>query len=817
MGQDESLPAIPPDQTEISLPRKKLSHLPYFLPPDSNIQAIEFAKNKITQFPLILKNLLSLNLTDNNLGAFFANNPDIDFQYEKLTTLILTENDIEELPKAFSKLKSLTELYLDRNKLTDVELDFPQLENLNLLMNFFTEIPKLPDSLLTLNIGFNNIRTLSLSLPNLRVLSLSGNEICKIDNDISFPNLVHLDLSFNKIFSIPPITSFAPKLEELLMAFNMLEEFPTHIPLEIKKIDVSHNVISKWEDPICHLVNLTTLDISFNLITEVPELPPNIEIFTPLHNEIRKVYPITAPKLKRVFFISNKLARVPDIVESALEIFNLERNCIENIEMPKLSTNIRKLTLAHGFIGEVPPELSQFNVLQFLDLSGNHIVKLPPEIGQILNLQTLLLNENPISTLPQLPNSLVTLACCRCQFHDIPEVVYQLPNIKSIDFSCNRIKSISTFPEIPYINISCNNITSIPSLPQSLINLHASHNKIRKFILDKDYPLIQEIDLSHNHLSQVVLRPMEVLKSLKLAFNPLKIEIDFSMFPMIDCMDVVQTECTFSQTSPPPSKMRELVYDDPEWFAKATSAQFKFFQAHKAGYSEQCGSRPSMEDALIIREEPSPAIYGVVDGHAGFRTSTLAAYLIPMYFAKHENKSVSGMAEVIRKLNDQLRKIQVRDGATLVMCIVTPTEIGCAHVGDARALVVKKDGTIAQLTSDHKATDRTEFDIVKENRAYLSAGRLMGTLAVSRAIGDFAIDGVMRVPSMTAYTLKKNDTRLVLACDGIFDVMTNEEAGRIAAEVRDVHLAAATIRNIAFARGSQDNLSVVVVDIEQEE
>ncbi|EAY02887.1 Leucine Rich Repeat family protein [Trichomonas vaginalis G3] len=817
MGQDESLPAIPPDQVDLALQRKKLTHLPYFLPSDSTVQSIDCSKNKISQFPLSLQNILSINLSDNNLGAIFADKNDLIFDYPNLKTLILTENSIENLPSSLKNIKSLTDLYLDRNKLTEADLDFPNLETLNLLMNFFTEIPKLPESLTSLNLGFNNIRTLSLSLPNLRVLSLSGNEISKIDPSISFPNLVHLDLSFNKIYSIPPITSFAPKLEELLIAFNMLEEFPTHIPLEIRRIDVSHNVISKWEDPICHLVQLTSLDISFNLITEVPELPPNIEIFTPHNNEIRKVYPITAPKLKKVFFSSNKLAKVPDTIESSLDIFSLERNSIENIDCSKISTNIRKLSLTHGFIGEVPPELCTFKVLQFLDLSGNHIVKLPDEIGEILNLQTLLLNENPISSLPQLPNSLVTLACCKCQFHEIPDSVHHLHSLKCLDFSCNRIKSISNLPEVPYINISCNLISSLPTLPVSIVNIHASHNKLRKFILEKDYKLLQEIDISHNRLTQVVLRQLDMLKSLKLAFNPLKIEIDFSKFPMIDCIDVVQTECTFSATSAPPTKMRELVYHDPEWFSRLTSAQFKLFECQKAGYSEQCGIRPSMEDALIIRTDPSPAIYGVVDGHAGFRTSNLAAYLLPMYFAKHDNKSVSGMAEVIRKLNDQLRKLEVKDGATLVVTIVTPTEIGCAHVGDARALVVRKDGTIAQLTSDHKATDRTEFDIVKENRAYLSAGRLMGTLAVSRAIGDFAIDGVMRVPSMTAYTMKKNDFRLVLGCDGIFDVMTNEEVGRIAAEVRDMHLAADTIKNIAFARGSQDNLSVVVVDIEQEE
>ena len=813
MGQDQSLPGLPSGTTELLLAGKKLEGLPYDLPPDSPIVQIDCSKNQIQKFPLNLQNVKCINLSGNNLGEILEKNPDIEIDFPNLNTLILSENEISHLPKCFGSLKKLKQLSLEKNDLTKLDCDLPELEHLNLLINYFQEIPNLPESLLTLNLSFNNIKILSFGLPNLRELNLSGNEIREISNDISFPSLVTLDLSFNSISSIPPITNFAPNLEVMLLSYNFLDAFPTYLPLSIKRIDVSHNLISSWEDPVVHLLSLSLLDISYNMITEVPELPPNLEVFIPHHNQIKKVFPITSEALRRVIISDNNLQQIPNISGSNIENLHCERNMLDAVNTENLSQDIKILDVSGCYIGEFPLNICDFQNLQLLDLSTNHICKIPDDIKKMNSLKYLLLNENPISSLPSLPNSLQTLACCKCQFTDLPYAVYNVDNLTRIDFSCNRITKIHSFPNVPYINLSCNHIKKLPQLPNCITSFLVAHNDLQKFSLERDYESLQELDISHNQISQLSLKPMYSLKSFKLGFNPLKYEIDYSYYPCIDSIDVCEIQCTFP-SSAPPQQLRELVSSDQDWFSKTTNAQYKLFQCQHAGYSQQPGTKQSMEDTLIVRNCPQPSLYAVIDGHGGNRTSSLAAYLIPLYFQKLENKSISGISEVLKKLNDQLRKFDVTDGATLVICFVAMYEIGCAHVGDARALVVKKDGKIVQLTNDHKATDRTEFGIVKENRALLSSGRLNGTLAVSRAIGDFAIEGVMRTPSMTVYPIDQaNDIRLVLACDGIFNVMSNEEVGRIAAEQRDVHNASAIIRNLAYARGAQNNLSVIVVDI----
>jgi serine/threonine protein phosphatase PrpC len=223
-----------------------------------------------------------------------------------------------------------------------------------------------------------------------------------------------------------------------------------------------------------------------------------------------------------------------------------------------------------------------------------------------------------------------------------------------------------------------------------------------------------------------------------------------------------------------------------------------------------------MEDSLIIRENEkpkTPSLYGVIDGHGGYETSSIAAALIPQLFEKLDTKAVSAIPNLLKQVNEHLSKSKVTDGATLVLALVAPRLVGVAHLGDARALIVKKDGSVSTMTFDHKPTERSELDVLKNARAFVASGRLSSHLAVSRAIGDFLVDGVFRTPDLNTHEIQPDDFRLVLACDGVFDVMENDEVAVLVAQSGDVHKAAASVKNAAIVRGSGDNVSVIVVDL----
>lgn len=100
--------------------------------------------------------------------------------------------------------------------------------------------------------------------------------------------------------------------------------------------------------------------------------------------------------------------------------------------------------------------------------------------------------------------------------------------------------------------------------------------------------------------------------------------------------------------------------------------------------------------------------------------------------------------------------------------------------------------------------------------------RVLGYLAVARALGDSAFKAnpgqpalVSTHPEVTQMSLDESDEFMVVACDGLFDVMSNQEVIDFARPMlvkgsspQDV---AAGLSQTAIDRGSTDNVSVVVV------
>ncbi|GIL81560.1 hypothetical protein Vretimale_738 [Volvox reticuliferus] len=102
----------------------------------------------------------------------------------------------------------------------------------------------------------------------------------------------------------------------------------------------------------------------------------------------------------------------------------------------------------------------------------------------------------------------------------------------------------------------------------------------------------------------------------------------------------------------------------------------------------------------------------------------------------------------------------------------------------------------------------------------------MGELAVSRAIGDHCLRPfVIAEPEITSVLRRSEDQLLIMASDGLWDVFTNEEARALALEKfrgefqrtssskMAVKKAASSLAKAALAKGSRDNVTVVVVDM----
>lgn len=139
----------------------------------------------------------------------------------------------------------------------------------------------------------------------------------------------------------------------------------------------------------------------------------------------------------------------------------------------------------------------------------------------------------------------------------------------------------------------------------------------------------------------------------------------------------------------------------------------------------------------------------------------------------------------------------------------------CANVGDAR-LVLCRAGKAIRLSYDHKGSDNAESMRIFERGGFVMNQRVNGVLAVTRSLGDHAMkEHVLGHPYTTEIVLSNEDEFLILACDGVWDVCTDEQAcEEVRQRIDTPQLAAEHLLQYSLDHQSMDNLSVMVVKLE---
>ncbi|KAF2029238.1 protein phosphatase-like protein 2C [Setomelanomma holmii] len=135
-----------------------------------------------------------------------------------------------------------------------------------------------------------------------------------------------------------------------------------------------------------------------------------------------------------------------------------------------------------------------------------------------------------------------------------------------------------------------------------------------------------------------------------------------------------------------------------------------------------------------------------------------------------------------------------------------------ANVGDAR-IVLCRNGRALRLSYDHKGSDENEGRRVASAGGLILNNRVNGVLAVTRALGDaYMKDLVTGHPYTTETVIQADqDEFLILACDGLWDVCSDQEAVDLVRHIQDPQEASKKLVDYALARFSTDNLSCMVV------
>ncbi|KAJ7462310.1 phosphatase 2C-like domain-containing protein [Mycena galericulata] len=135
----------------------------------------------------------------------------------------------------------------------------------------------------------------------------------------------------------------------------------------------------------------------------------------------------------------------------------------------------------------------------------------------------------------------------------------------------------------------------------------------------------------------------------------------------------------------------------------------------------------------------------------------------------------------------------------------------CANAGDARGVLCRA-GKAVRLTYDHKGSDKQEAKRIIDAGGFVMSGRVNGVLAVTRSLGDSSMkEFVVGAPYTTETELCDEDEFLILACDGLWDVTSDQAAVDLIHGIDDAQVASQTLLKDAMANHTSDNVTVLVV------
>eukprot|EP00803_Ostreobium_quekettii_P007971 evm.model.scf_384EXC.2 EVM.evm.TU.scf_384EXC.2 scf_384EXC:28412-30170(-) len=127
-------------------------------------------------------------------------------------------------------------------------------------------------------------------------------------------------------------------------------------------------------------------------------------------------------------------------------------------------------------------------------------------------------------------------------------------------------------------------------------------------------------------------------------------------------------------------------------------------------------------------------------------------------------------------------------GAAAVVAVKRGSDLFVANAGDSRGVLCRGSAAVA-MTQDHKPSLKDERERIEAAGGYVSAmgtrEAVNGNLGVSRAIGDLRYKSNGRLsakeqiitaePEVRRLALTDDDRFFVLACDGVWEVMSSQE------------------------------------------
>jgi len=254
------------------------------------------------------------------------------------------------------------------------------------------------------------------------------------------------------------------------------------------------------------------------------------------------------------------------------------------------------------------------------------------------------------------------------------------------------------------------------------------------------------------------------------------------------------------------------------------------------GTYELKGDRGYMEDRAVALRLPSGELYAAVfDGHLGEGCPEYCKNQL------HHNLSSSpefdadpkaALHHAFRATNTTFcRDHDDGSGTTAVVAMVRGNQLYCANAGDSRATICRK-GRGEAVTKDHKPEDaeekarveraggKVEWDrvVARDGKNMLACARSIGDskYKVPPPEGDWSEGPICVTPDVFQITLTPDDAFLVMASDGVWDVLSDQKVCEIinkalAENPEAPQDAAKAVCVAAYQAESEDNISAAII------
>ncbi|XAR68002.1 Phosphoprotein phosphatase [Bertholletia excelsa] len=236
-------------------------------------------------------------------------------------------------------------------------------------------------------------------------------------------------------------------------------------------------------------------------------------------------------------------------------------------------------------------------------------------------------------------------------------------------------------------------------------------------------------------------------------------------------------------------------------------------------------SNHAMEDFFVSEikkvDQNELGLFAIFDGHMGhdvakFLQSHLFDNILKEQdFWKDPESAIKRAYQTTDAHILEQSSVLGKGGSTAVTAILINGEkLVVANVGDSRAVICSK-GVARQLSVDHEPSK--EKKTIESKGGFVSnlpgdVPRVDGQLAVARAFGDKSLKRHMSSEPHVKTEMIDNDVEfIILASDGLWKVMSNEEAVDAIKHINDARSAAKHLINEALSRKSKDDISCIVI------